>query len=343
MESEARRLCDLGKEFLDRGEPEEALRCYERAIDADPENPDAWCGRGKASYDLGRLERADRDFRRALRLARHELEERPGDGSASASPPGRSGVRRWWADPATRPYLRALHGHGLCRFWLGSYEDAARIFRRLLKLAPTDPLDVGFLVGETYLRMGRIERAVKELARVEDDPDALYNLGLALFYAGDFEASVNAFRRGIFANLYLPALVTEQPPTDGPDLDDDEDADDDKAPRHPTDAGAHPKGLDSKNAARDYVDRCGDLWFGRPVLQRWLDGVRRHPIVEADVKRHLAHLETLANGKLSAGDRARIEGENTTLRSPERLAANDRAIAADVLGAVFKLPPPREA
>ena len=28
---------------------------------------------------------------------------------AGASPAGRSGVRRWWADPATRPYLRALH------------------------------------------------------------------------------------------------------------------------------------------------------------------------------------------------------------------------------------------
>ena len=336
MESEARRLCDLGKEFLDRGEPEEALRCYERAIDADPENPDAWCGRGKASYDLGRLERADRDFRRALRLARHELEEKP----------AKPGARRWWADPLTRPYLRALHGHGLCRFWLGSYDDAARIFRRLLKLAPTDPLDVGFLVGETYLRMGRIERAVKELARVEDDPDALYNLGLASFYAGDFVASVNAFRRGIFANLYLPALVTEQPSADTPE-DDDDDEDDDghdaKSPRHPTDAGAHPKGLDSKNAARDYVDRCGDLWFGRPVLQRWLDGVRRHPVVEADVQRHLAHLETLAKGKLSAGDRARLEGENTTLRSPDRLAATDRAIAADVLAAVFTLPPAKDA
>src|SRR5438552_3763185 len=102
MESEARKLCDMGREFLDRGEPEEALRCYERAIDVEPENPDAWCGRGKAAYDLGRLERADRDFRRALRFAQREL----GDPDAS---------RRWWADAATRPYLRALHGHGLCR------------------------------------------------------------------------------------------------------------------------------------------------------------------------------------------------------------------------------------
>src|SRR5438477_486492 len=62
MESEARRLCDMGREFLDRGEPEEALRCYERAIDVDPENPDAWCGRGKAAYNLGLAKFYARDF-----------------------------------------------------------------------------------------------------------------------------------------------------------------------------------------------------------------------------------------------------------------------------------------
>jgi tetratricopeptide (TPR) repeat protein len=334
MEHEARKLCDLGKEFLDRGEPEEALRCYERAIDVDPESPDGWCGRGKASYDLGRLERADRDFRRALRLARREL-------GASKTP--KPGARRWWSDVATRPYLLAMHGHGLCRFWLGNYEDAARIFRRLLRLAPTDPLDVRFLVGETYLRMGRIERAVRELTRVEDDPDALYNLGLTHFYAGDFLASVNAFRRGFFANLYLPAMLCEKPRSDDvpPDdrEDDERDSDSDRAKAaHPTDSGTHPKGLDGENAAHDYLDRCGDFWLGRPVLQRWLDGIREHPLVRSDVERHLAQLKSLQSKDLGAGDRARLEGENTTLRSPERLEITDRKIAADVLAHVFSLP-----
>lgn len=356
MESDARRLCDLGKEFLERGEPEEALRCYERAIDADPHDSEAWCGRGKAAYDLGRLDRADRDFRRALRLAKHDLEAED-ERRAGAGGRGRTAARRWWADPRTRPYLRALHGHGLCRFWLGSYEDAARIFRRLLRLAPTDPLDVGFLVGETYLRMGRIERAVRELSRLDDDPDALYNLGLARFYAGDFAGSVGAFRRGIFANLYLPDLLTEQPAREE-EADGREDArpgverdaaggrtgegapgaEGDGAPEHPTDAGASTKGLDGKDAARDYVDRCGDLWFGRPVLQRWLEGVRRHPLVEADLVRHREQVAALGNRGLSAGERARLEGENTSLRSAERLSASDRAVAADVLAKVFSLP-----
>ena len=346
MESEARKFCDLGKEFLERGEPEEALRCYERAIDVDPENPDAWCGRGKASYDLGRLERADRDFRKAIRLARRELRSARTLGSRGAK-----STRRWWADASTRPYLRALHGHGLCRFWLGNYDDAARIFRKLLRLAPTDPLDVRFLVGETYLRMGRIERAVRELELVEDDPDALYNLGLARFYARDFAGSANAFRRGFFANLWLPPMLAEKP---GPDLDDADVPEgpippnvgpDPSEPAPPSDPGTHPDGLDTYHAAHDYLDRCGDFWIGRPILQQWLDGIREHPIVVADVAKHVVQVKALSSreeGKaLTAGERARIEGENTALRDTVRLSATDREVARDVLAKVFSLAPER--
>ena len=339
----------MGREFLDRGEPEEALRCYERAIDVDPENPDAWCGRGKAAYDLGRLERADRDFRRALRFAQREM---------GPAPKGRA-RRRWWYDNSTRPYLRALHGHGLCRFWLGAYEDAARVFRKLLKLAPTDPLDVRFLVGETYLRMGKIERAIRELERIEDDPDALYNLGLAKFYARDFAGSVNAFRRAFFANLHLPPLLCERPPrpeeevgaSEGPiegprsrrgvrDDADDATLDADlhgalHGEENPTDPGAHPKGLDSEAAAHDYMDRCGDFWIGRPLLQAWLDGVRRAAPVVEDIRKHLKQVVGLQARKMSHGERARLEGENAVLRGAGRLAGSDRDIASRVLSEVM--------
>lgn len=325
MDSEARKFCDLGKECLEDGKPEEAFNWYERAIDVDPESSDAWCGRGKASYDMGRLERADRDFRRAIRFAKRTL------------PPERNGTRRWWSDPATRPYLRAVHGHGLCLFWLGAYEDAAKVFRRLLKLAPIDPLDVKFLVGETYLRLGRIERAIRELEPIEDDPDALYNLGLAKFYAGDFPGSVSAFRRGFFANLHLPPILCEKPSVTAGD--DDEEGGRKKREELPSDQGTHPKGLDGEGAAHDYVDRCGDFWFGRPVVQRWLDGIRSHPLVTLEIEKHLHHLRQLQSKDLAAGARAQIEGENTTLRSLERIASTDRGIAADVLAKVFALPP----
>ena len=99
------------------------------------------------------------------------------------------------------------------------------------------------------------------------------------------------------------------------------------------------KGLDNESAANDYLDRCGDFWMGRPIVQRWLDGILHHPTVDADLRRHVRHVKELAASDLTSGARARIEGENTTLRSPARLAATDRTVAADVLAQVFTLAP----
>jgi tetratricopeptide (TPR) repeat protein len=308
MSEEARKYLELGENSLNRNEPEEALHWYERAIQEDPENPDAWCGRGKACYDLGRLERADRYFKRAISMASRRL-------------PRTEGPRRWWADTSTRPYLRALHGRGLCRFWLGVYDDAAKLFEKLLKLAPTDPLDVRFLVGETYFRMGDLDRAIVELRKVGEDPDALYNLGLAHLYKGDFVASVDAFRRGFFENLFLAARV----------------ADVEEPKEVPRNAGAHPKGLDCEESALDYFDRCGDLWRGRPLLQKFVRGIWEHPIVRDDVSKHIEHVTTLGRSGLPAGEQARIEGQNAFLRSEQRLAATDKQVAEEVVAVVFKV------
>ena len=308
MSDEIQKYCTLAAEHLERGEPEEALQWYDRALAMDPENAVAWCGRGKACYDLGRLDRADRDFRKALRYARRRIE--------SARRP-----RRWWADEVTRPYLRALHGRGLCRFWLAAYEDAARMFRRLLRLAPSDPLDVRFLLGETYFRMGEVDRAIREWQGVGDDPDALYNLGLAYFYRGEFTRSVGAFRRAIFENLFLVARLTNS----------------EILSDVPSYRGTHYKGLDGEHAAVDYLDRCGDLWRGRPLLGRWLRGIYEHTTVRSDLKRHVKHLRQLVTTDLGAGERARLEGENTALRSAARLQESDREIARDLCERMFRV------
>ena len=149
---------------------------------------------------------------------------------------------------------------------------------------------------------------------------------------------MNAFRRGFFANLYLPAMLCEKPTPEIATVEGG--GDEARRAEHPTDDGTHPKGLDGEAAAHDYIDRCGDFWFGRPVVQRWLDGIYLHPLVKSDVEKHLDHLRRLQDKELGAGARARLEGENTSLRAVDRIAATDRAIATDVLAAVFTLPPP---
>ncbi len=310
MSDDVQKWCDLGAQHLEQGEPEEALHWYERAIDADPSNADAWCGRAKSQYDMGRLERADKDYRHAMHLGRDHLELSED-----------KGPRRWWADPATRPYLNALRGRGLCRYWLGDWPGSIRYFQRLLQLAPADPLDARYMLGEAYLRDGDIDRAVRCWQEMGDDPDALFNLGLGYFYRGEFARSVHAFRRGIFENLFLVARL----------------ANTEIISNVPRTTGTHTKGLDCEGSAADYLDRCGDLWQGRPILSRWLRAIYEHPQVQEDIARHVEQLRALAREDLSLGERARLEGANTALRSEERLEQADASIAAALCERLFRV------
>jgi tetratricopeptide (TPR) repeat protein len=57
------------------------------------------------------------------------------------------GVLSWgWID--NRPFLRCLHGYGLCLWRLDRVEEAARVFGRMLWLNPSDNQGVRFLIDD---------------------------------------------------------------------------------------------------------------------------------------------------------------------------------------------------
>ncbi|MDA2927581.1 hypothetical protein MYX78_10205 [Acidobacteria bacterium AH-259-G07] len=51
-----------------------------------------------------------------------------------------------------RPFLRCMHGYGLCLWRLGHFDEAESIFDRMLWLNPSDKQGVRFLIDE--LRTG---------------------------------------------------------------------------------------------------------------------------------------------------------------------------------------------
>lgn len=73
-----------------------------------------------------------------------------------ALPLGFDGVLPWgWLD--NRPFLRALHGFGLCQWRLGRFEEAGETLRRIFRFDPGDSLGVRFILPaveakEDYLR-----------------------------------------------------------------------------------------------------------------------------------------------------------------------------------------------
>jgi hypothetical protein len=59
-----------------------------------------------------------------------------------------------WGLIDNRPFLRCMHGYGLCAWRLGQFDEAGRIFDRILWLNPTDNQGVRFLVEEVRTSVG---------------------------------------------------------------------------------------------------------------------------------------------------------------------------------------------
>jgi hypothetical protein len=51
-----------------------------------------------------------------------------------------------WGFVDNRPFLRGLHGFGLCCWRLGRFDEAERVFVRMLWLNPSDNQGVRFLI-----------------------------------------------------------------------------------------------------------------------------------------------------------------------------------------------------
>ena len=63
-----------------------------------------------------------------------------------------------WGDVDNRPFLRCMHGYGLCLWRLGRYDEAWDVFEKMLWLNPSDNQGVRFLVDDVRARMAWEER-----------------------------------------------------------------------------------------------------------------------------------------------------------------------------------------
>jgi hypothetical protein len=63
---------------------------------------------------------------------------------------GFDGVLQWGCIN-NRPFLRCMHGYGLCLWRLGRFDEAERVFDRMLWLNPSDNQGVRFLIGASQV------------------------------------------------------------------------------------------------------------------------------------------------------------------------------------------------
>ena len=110
---------------------------YREALRLDPGHADAWVHLGNLCFDEERLEEALAHYQRGQAAAEART---IGDPVHYPHP--------FWRDVDSRPFMRALHGRGLCLWRMGRRDEARQVFAWMLKLNPNDNQGVRFILSD---------------------------------------------------------------------------------------------------------------------------------------------------------------------------------------------------
>jgi tetratricopeptide (TPR) repeat protein len=130
-------LFDRGMDHLWKGWPLAAEAYYKEALRLDPGHADAWVHVGNRRFEEERVAEALPLYERGQAAAEERI---IGDPARYPGP--------FWLDVDSRPFMRALHGRGLCLWRLGRTGEARQAFARMLELNPNDNQGVRFLLHD---------------------------------------------------------------------------------------------------------------------------------------------------------------------------------------------------
>jgi tetratricopeptide (TPR) repeat protein len=150
-------LFDRGMDYRWTGWQLEAEAYYREALRLDPGHADAWVHLGNIRFDEGRVAEALAHYERGEAAA---IERTIGDPAHYTSV--------FWGDVVSRPYMRALHGKGLCLWRLKRADEARWIFQQMLRLNPNDNQGVRFLLHDLKQGLSWEESVAKEETSSKD-------------------------------------------------------------------------------------------------------------------------------------------------------------------------------
>jgi tetratricopeptide (TPR) repeat protein/predicted Ser/Thr protein kinase len=162
----AARVC-LGTVANGTGKYQEAAAEFQKALDAEPTNNQAYEGLANTYDRMGRTEEAERTFQKAIQL-------RP----------------QYWA---------GYSWLGVFYFGHGRYEEARQMFEQVTKLVP-DSYQGYYDLGAVYVQSGHFARAVPLLEHsiaIRPNPTAYTDLGAAYFFLHRYDAAARNFQQGV--------------------------------------------------------------------------------------------------------------------------------------------------
>ena len=183
------------------GEYEVAATEFQRAIQLDPTNDDAYIGLARAYTQQNKLDDAEKTYQRAISV-------RPQD-SRSYSWLGSFYSQQAQYDKAAQMFQRVLalapesfHGYsnlGAVFVFMGRDADAITMFERSIQIHPTP--DALSNLGTAYFRMRRFgdaARSYRDALKFDDRSYDLWNnLGDSYYFAGQRSEAAKAYRKAL--------------------------------------------------------------------------------------------------------------------------------------------------
>ena len=275
---QAEKMLDEGLDLLEQGNEEEAGRYFFNSTEIDPTYADGYNHLANIVWRRRDWGQAESLYRKALSLAEPEIKN----------------LRRgaFWGILESRPYMRALQGLGLTLWKQGRLEEAKDIFLKMLKLNVNDNQGVRYLIGPICHQVGDLNKAIQWYVQNLDDPDNLYNYGLALIQQNKLEAAARTLISAIFENPYIPPLLLK-----------------DKLPESDW---WHGSNLAEPPYAEDYVREYGNWWEKEEFTLRLLRAIWDHGGVQRTLRDFIAirrAIKTSSNGDLGMASRRVIGPE----------------------------------
>ncbi|MCJ2562593.1 MAG: lamin tail domain-containing protein [Candidatus Thermoplasmatota archaeon] len=162
---------DLGTRLLLQGEPERALKCFNKILNSDPSHVGAWASKANTLKELGRTDEATECYKQALVYSTKGAKKPEETAPPEPEEPGRECSYCSETIPSGKKFCDNCGMNELTADFGGM--DINRILRVCNVKLDRDPEDIDalFVKGATYEKIGNHERAIEALNRLTDlDP-----------------------------------------------------------------------------------------------------------------------------------------------------------------------------
>jgi len=169
---------NLGFVLIQKGEVDEAMAQFQKALEINPQDPPTWNNVGNVLFHWGKVNEAVPYFQKALQL--------------------------------NPDYTEALNNLGSALLQEGKVDEAMAQFQKVLQINP-DSVEAHGNLGNAMLQEGKVDEAIaqyqKALQISPNNPNLYNNLGNALSRQGQFEQAIAHYQAAIKLEPNNPSFL----------------------------------------------------------------------------------------------------------------------------------------